>query len=292
MTEGERISVVLTATHTEVKCVTIGIADGCAPRSKFVELDGEHRLRIAVVCLGLVVLYPFQALTFGVIIVFHCAAVGIGPKVTIVRNKRVARVVDTVVDEVRYHLLRQLGAIGKINFCKRVVRGADQILQFCAVAVHTGVEQPGTCQHTFCSVLVHMSVVAALCGQQLCGLVKVLKDLSPEDLHVTLLHHFTCCRCHQRHVAIHGGKLVVVESTKEESLTQISVAHIIRQRSDLRQSLYQDVGTRNALIAVLVELLGHVLVIIAEQVLCLHELIVGTTATEVIVTGQHGNIEE
>ena len=100
MTEGECISVVLTATHTEVKCVTIGVADSCAPGSKFVELDGEHRLGVAVVCLCLVVLYPFQALAFGVIIVFHCAAVGIGPKVAVVRDKRVAGLVDAVVNEV------------------------------------------------------------------------------------------------------------------------------------------------------------------------------------------------
>ena len=84
----------------------------------------------------------------------------------------------------------------------------------------------------------------------------------------------------------------MVERTKEESLAEVGVAHFLGQRCDLRQCLYQNVGTRDALIAVLVELLCHVLVVVAEQVLSLHELIVGTTATEIVVTGQHGNIEE
>ena len=111
LSEGEGVGISLTATHTEVQGVAIGITDGGRPGSHLVELHGKHRLGVDTI----VVLHPLQALALGVFVILHGATVGVSPEVAEVGNQRIARIVDTIVDIGDDLVLGQSGAIGQFN---------------------------------------------------------------------------------------------------------------------------------------------------------------------------------
>ena len=58
------------------------------------------------------------------------------------------------------------------------------------------------------------------------------------------------------------------------------------------QHIQQSVGTGNTCITVSIELIGHIGIVVAKQVFCLHQFIIGTATTELVIAGQTCVVEE
>ena len=135
-----------------------------------------------------------------------------------------------------------------------------------------------------------MSVCLAGSRHHVDGIAQVLKNLTPEHFHITLSHQVATRNSQQGYVAVHRSQLIIVVSTEEQGLTEELVLQIIRNFG-IRQGLNQSVGTVDTLIALSPEHVGHVVTIVTDQVECLHQLIVRTTATVLVVTGQTSHIK-
>ena len=131
-----------------------------------------------------------------------------------------------------------------------------------------------------------MAVGVALGGHALTSVAQVLKDLSPQlgSRRRQYLGRLGSC-CQQRHVSVHRSQLIVEEGTHEEGLT-LGLVFLRFIKFNGVKSLQEGVGTVDTLVALLPEVACHVGVIVQDEVHCLHQLIVGTAASELVVTGE------
>ena len=132
-----------------------------------------------------------------------------------------------------------------------------------------------------------MAVALAHLRHDVAGVAEVLQNLSPQlccrwwnDLIGTF------CGDEERHVSIHRCQFVVEESSHEEGLA-FGLCFLLGVEIHFLEGFEQGIGTVDALIALLPEVTGHIHVVVEDKVHGLHQFVVGTAATILVVAGQH-----